>query len=152
MKKIASIAGVAFLFAVVVSFNVAAPPSAEEGKLQQELMKQFQASADAILKGDLTKFPQDSAEEYVCIDSFGVLRDKGATLDFLKSAQFESWKIEDVKAKLYGHTAVAVSKATAKGKIGGVEVSGQYLATTVLVNRDGKWQNVATQYTRVAKP
>ena len=124
----------------------------DEGKLQQELLKQFQASADAIVKGDLTLFEKSSADDYTSIDSFGALRDKKATQEFLKSGKFESWKIDDVKVRLYGNTAVATGRSTAKGRVGGVDVTGQYFNTAVLVNREGRWLIVTAQYTRIAKP
>src|SRR3954451_3479884 len=138
MKTLLWSAAVAIGLILLAGVYAAAPPSPEEGKLQQELQKLFQASADAIRKGDPSLFVQSSADDYTLIDSFGVVRDKAATLDFLKSCELESWKIAEVTARLYGATAVAVARSSAKGRIGGVDVTGDYLATSVLVNRDGK--------------
>jgi ketosteroid isomerase-like protein len=51
----------------------------------------------------------------------------------------------------YGDTAVMMHRATMKGQFKGEDISGVYQNIHVFVKRDGRWQVVANQSTRVAQ-
>ncbi len=53
--------------------------------------------------------------------------------------------------RAYGDTAVVHGLETEKSSYKGKDTSGQYRFTDVFVKRNGRWQAIATQVTRVAK-
>ena len=64
---------------------------------------------------------------------------------------FESFKINELKVRIYGDTAIVHGLETEKSKYKKEDLSGQYRFTDVFIKRDGRWQAVATHFTRVAK-
>ena len=65
---------------------------------------------------------------------------------------FESIKDSDVKVQLYGDSAVLTGRTDIKGKEKSQDISGAYRWLRVYVKRDGRWQVVAEQVTRMARP
>jgi hypothetical protein len=68
------------------------------------------------------------------------------------SLKYESLKLEDVKVRVYGDAAVASGRITVNGRIGTHDIIGQDRFLTVYVKRQGRWQQVATQAARIARP
>ena len=66
--------------------------------------------------------------------------------------KIESSKIEDMKVRVYGDTAVVTYATTDKGTYKGRDISGQYRWTDVFVKQNGKWQLVSGQGTPIPKP
>jgi ketosteroid isomerase-like protein len=65
------------------------------------------------------------------------------------SLKYESLKFDEIKVHAYGDTAVVTGRSTATGKDNGKEFAGQFRYTRVYVKRQGRWQIVATQATRI---
>jgi ketosteroid isomerase-like protein len=63
----------------------------------------------------------------------------------------ESSKSEDMKVQVYRDTAVVTYRSTDKGNYKGNDISGRYRWTDVFVKRNGRWQVVSTQGTRIAQ-
>ena len=63
--------------------------------------------------------------------------------------KFQSIVVSDLTIHVYGKTAVAAGTATLKGSFKGQDISGTYRYTDVWVKRNGKWQVVASQATKV---
>ncbi len=66
--------------------------------------------------------------------------------------KLEAFGIADVEVRAYGDTAVVTSRATLKGQRQGLNISGQYRGIDVYVKKQGRWQVVAAQATRIAQP
>ena len=60
--------------------------------------------------------------------------------------------LQDMKACVFGNAAVLTGRKTERGQHQGRDMSGHYLWTDVLVKRNGRWQAVARQTTRVGEP
>ena len=58
----------------------------------------------------------------------------------------------EMKVRTYGDTAVSTGRSTIKAKVNGQDASGEYRFTDVWVKRGDRWQAVASQVTRIAKP
>ena len=93
-----------------------------------------------------------TADDYVQIDWVGKVLDKAATLERIKSSDMQSHALEDLNIRVYGNTAIVVGTAIRKGVTGDKDISGTFRYTRVYVNRDGRWQVVHFQQTRVAPP
>ena len=110
-----------------------------------------QAFADAMVKADLTALASTYADEYVFTDPSGRVSHKAELLDSFRrgTIKIRSQAISDVAVNVYGEVAVEtgtlVSQATRDGKDSG----GTFRFTRIWLNRNGRWQTVAFQETRI---
>jgi dipeptidyl aminopeptidase/acylaminoacyl peptidase/ketosteroid isomerase-like protein len=121
---------------------------------EEELKRLERAWADAEVKGD-AKYPEELlADDYTFTGPDGAGVDKKGYLAARRAGevQFKSVKFGEMKVRLYGDSAVVTGQATVKGRENGKDLSGAYRFTDVFVKRDGRWQCVAGQVTRVGGP
>jgi ketosteroid isomerase-like protein len=123
----------------------------EPRKTEQELQVLEQAWADAVKHRDIARIDQIQAEEYVFTDPAGQLWTKVRALDTVKSGSLtiDSFELSDVKVRLYDNTAVVTLRVVWNGQFNGVDISGPQRMTDMFVKRDGRWQCVASQTTRI---
>jgi ketosteroid isomerase-like protein len=57
-----------------------------------------------------------------------------------------------MKVRVYGDMAVATYGSTDKGSYKGKDISGRFRWTDVFVKRNGRWEIVAGQGTRISQP
>ena len=136
------------VFAVPQSW--AQPPTAAE----QELIKLENDWSEAVVKRDGTLLQRLFAEEYAFTDQDGVVWNKTQDIANVTSGvtRTSSYKLEDLKVRLYGDVAVVTGSNTIKATFQGRDIGGKYRFTDVFVKRSGAWQVVTTQGTLVAKP
>jgi ketosteroid isomerase-like protein len=74
-------------------------------------------------------------------------------LNSLKSKErtFDSKTINEMRIQLLGNVAVVYGLSTVKSTLQGKDTSGQYRWTDVLAKRNGQWQAVTSQSTKVIK-
>ena len=68
------------------------------------------------------------------------------------SGSLESTVLRDMKVRVYGNTAVVTGTDTERGVYHGKDSSGKYLWTDVFVHRNGRWQAVSSQSTKLTAP
>jgi ketosteroid isomerase-like protein len=109
--------------------------------------------ADALVKRDQAVLDRIEAPDWMLTDPSGTLQTKAQADTTLKSGDhtFESFKIDELKVRVYGDTAVVHGLETEKSNHKGKDTSGQYRFTNVFVKRDGRWQAIATHVSRVVK-
>ncbi|HKG67521.1 MAG TPA: nuclear transport factor 2 family protein [Segetibacter sp.] len=119
---------------------------------EQNLKRIEQELTDALLKGDASVFERYLADAFIFTGPDGVVMSKAEFIAPIKSGdlKFESSKLDDMKVKLYGNTAVVTYQSTDKGTYKGNDLSGQYRWIDVFVKQGEGWQIVATQGTRIA--
>jgi ketosteroid isomerase-like protein len=122
--------------------------------VEEELKKLETERAAAVVKADITALEAQTADDYSLINANGQVMDKRQTLDAIKTGQVKitSNELSDLKVRVYGHVAVVTGKSDAKGMLSGTEVNGPVMFTRVYVKKNGRWQSVAFQQTRVSKP
>ena len=110
--------------------------------------------ADAVKHQDAGAIDRIQAEEFVFTDPAGQTWTKTRGLDSIKAGDLviDSFELTDAQVKIYGNTAVVTFAITWHGSFRGNDVSGPQRMTDVLVKRDGRWQCVASQATRVRTP
>jgi len=64
-------------------------------------------------------------------------------------AKFGTLEVKDRKARVYGNIAVVISELTMRGHSGPAELNGTYRSTRVLEGKNGRWQSVSFQLTKV---
>ena len=127
--------------------------SASAGADEEMLMKMENEWGTALVKVDFATINRIASPDWILTTPDGVQHTKAETDADLKSGKvkFESFKIDDLKVRVYGNAAVVFGLTTEKMKIDGQDISGQNRFTDTFIKRDGKWQCVATHVTSVAK-
>jgi ketosteroid isomerase-like protein len=123
----------------------------KNGNVEQTLMQTEQELVDAIMKGDAAPFERAIADNFTFTAPDGSMQNKTQFIADLKSGtlKMESTKNDDMKVQVYGDTAIVTYRSTDKGKYKDFDISGQYRWTDVFVKRNGRWQIVSTQGTRI---
>jgi uncharacterized protein (TIGR02246 family) len=108
----------------------------------------------AIAKGDSKAYGRIVGDDYVFTNQDAVVRTKAQMVSAYDagSIKYESVKFDEIKVQAYGDTAVVTGRQMVKGQDNGKNISGQFRYTRVYVKRQGGWQLVATQTTRIPAP
>jgi hypothetical protein len=93
------------------------------------------------------------ADDWVSIDFQGRTVTKSETIANLKSGlpATQAAGIGEMKVRVFGDSAIVTGSDTEKSSVKGKNVIDKYLWTDVFVKRDGRWQAVASQSTKVAR-
>jgi ketosteroid isomerase-like protein len=148
MKRSYAAFGIAALF-VFVMLGSAWAQSDEE-----QLMKLETDRAAAVVKGDVATLERQTSDDYSLINMNGQMSGKAQMVTAFKTGQTKltSDELSDMKVRVYGSTAVITGKADVKGTLMGKDATGQIMFTRVYVKKNGQWQSVAFQQTRVSNP
>src|SRR5438270_11883030 len=132
-----------------VSLSVVAGKSATG--VEDQIKKLEQDWAQATLKSGAAAVDQYEADDIVTTDPGGRVTDKAQDKTDLSSGdlKFVSMELSDMTVHVYGNAAVAAGTNTLKGTYKGQDITGKYRFTDTWVKRNGKWQVVATQSTKM---
>ena len=121
---------------------------------EQQILALEREWYEARQKRDVKSLEQLLADDVTLINPLGQFGDKQRALKALGAGTttLESYTLEEVQVRLYGNTAVTTGRATVKGQTGGDDFSGAQRFTRVYVQRNGRWQLVAHQTTRITEP
>jgi ketosteroid isomerase-like protein len=122
--------------------------------VEQAVMQWEEELRVAITKGDMKAYGRLVGDDYVYTNQDAVVRTKAQMVSAYDSGslKYESAKFDEIKVHAYKDTAVVTGRNTAKGKDNGKDFGGQFRYTRVYVKRQGTWQLVATQATRIPEP
>jgi ketosteroid isomerase-like protein len=145
MKNLLAIASLCLL-----SLSLAAGQEASSS-VEDQIKKYEQNWAQATIKEGAAAVDQYEADDIITTDPSGRVTDKAQDRLDLSSGDFkiQSEDLSDLKVHTYGNAAVAAGTNTLKGTYKGQDISGKYRFTDTWVKRNGKWQAVASQYTKV---
>lgn len=118
---------------------------------EDEVMKLEHDWAQDTMKNGAAAVDMYEADDILSTDPGGRVTDKTQDKKDLNSGdlKFQAIDISDLKVRVYGSTAVATGTSTVKGTFKGQDIGGAYRYTDVWVKRDGKWQVVASQATKI---
>ena len=128
--------------------------TARRGYDEQVIKQLEQEWAEALVKRDQAVIDLITASDWMLTDPEGSLVTKAQADADLKSRvlKFESYKLDELKVRVYGDSAVVHGLDTERSSYKGKDTTGQYRFTDVFVKRNGRWQAIATHATRVVKP
>jgi ketosteroid isomerase-like protein len=109
---------------------------------------------NAIFKKDAKALDLLYAKEYTYTDPTGKVYDKQQDISEATSPNYKSLApsvINDINVNLYGNVAVVKGLYTVKATLNGKDISGTNRFVDVFVMRDGRWQCVSTQSSRLPK-
>jgi ketosteroid isomerase-like protein len=152
MKRIVQI----LLLAVAATPLVFSQASAKEQKAgpdEQTITQMENDWATALTKRDMATIDRMEATDYMFISPDGSLSNKTESDAMIKSGDvvIASFKIDDLKVRINGDTAVVHGLETEKSSYKGTDTSGQYRFTDVFVKRNGTWRALATHVSKVEK-
>ena len=119
--------------------------------VRQQLIKLGIQLDEAQIKLDLKTLDQIIADDYTEIGDGGKVESKEMVLSGLKSGEYvvSSAKNDELNIRVYSDSAVATGRWTAKQQYRGKDVSGQFRITTTWIKRGGRWQLVATHWSKI---
>jgi len=118
---------------------------------EQALMKIQHGWADARLKRDSSFPKQIEADDFTVVWFDGRIVNKEEDVKTYESddAAFTEFKIDDLKMRFYGDTAIVVGQVSIKAHTKTQDLSGKYVWTDTFVKMRGEWKAVASQVTPV---
>jgi len=118
---------------------------------EQALIKIQHEWADARLKGDSSYAQQLEADDFTVVWFDGRIVNKDGDLKSYESkdAVFTDFKIDGLKVRFYGDTAIVVGQGSIKAHTKTQDLSGKYVWTDTFVKQNGVWKVVASQVTPV---
>jgi len=128
-----------------------AASTASPENVEQALMKIEQEWGDAMTKHDMVALDRILGDDHTVISKDGSVHTKAEELANYKSdaSSNELSDFEPMKVRVFGETAVVTGGQREKSRNFGKDSSGHYRWTDVFVKRDGRWQAVASELTRV---
>jgi ketosteroid isomerase-like protein len=153
LKLIAT--GVALL--VAVSIANAQPSAPKDMRLAGNT-----APAEAVKAAELARFAAQTTNDFKALDtllgddlvythSSAAVDDKASFMESMRSGtvKYESIEPRDLKIRVYGTTAVVTGAGRFRVNARGQALDNQLRFTDVWVLRDGRWQMVSWQSTRL---
>ena len=140
----------------VLVCGLAAPARAQSGpvKSDQDILIQLEHDWDAAFhRHDAAFIDRILADEFIVTYDNGVRADRKLELQLATSLNenIESSTMDEFIVKEFGNTAVVWFTLHLVGPVNGQRVQNDYRFTDVFVLRDGRWQCVSSQSTRVDK-
>src|SRR6266550_245995 len=131
--------------------SAAAAQSSPPVKSDQDILIELEHNWDAAFhRHDQAFIDRILAEEFVATYDNGVRGDRDLELKLaLIDENVESSTMDEFIIKEYGNTAVVWFTLHLVGPVNGQRVQNDYRFTDVFVLRDGRWQCVSTQSTKV---
>ena len=144
---------------LALAVAVASAQEARQGAVQDakaaEVVKKLELEwLESYVKRDTDFLERYVSDDYTSIDPHGTIVYKKGEIESVKSGDLAitEMKPNEMKVRTYGDAAVITGRSTIKAKVSGQDASGEYRFTDVWVKRGDRWQAVASQLTRIAKP
>ena len=120
-------------------------------KVEQEIRRLEREWFDSYVRGDRAAFDRIVADDALMTYGNGKVGNKSEAIAEIKAPADASYSLtsDDVKVRVYGDTAIVTGRVTEKGTFNGRSLNSQSRYTDVWVRRNGRWQVVAAQNTRL---
>jgi ketosteroid isomerase-like protein len=126
-------------------------PPASQANDEQVLMQIEREWADAPAKRDAAALDRIIADDWTSFTWDGETVGKAQVIADAKlgANTAQSQELGPMRVRIFGDTAVVTGSVSGKSQYQGRDMSGHYIWTDVFVKRNGHWQAVASQTTRV---
>jgi ketosteroid isomerase-like protein len=96
--------------------------------------------ADAEQREDVAFLREVLTEDFIGIGPLGFMLTKDQWLGRYEGGlSYDSFALGEVAARFYGGTAVATCRQSQAGEFRGNDVSGEFRATLILAEQEGRW-------------
>ncbi len=139
--------------ALLVAQERKAFAAAEPGSVEQTIIQLERDWNQATLTKDFKTLNRIIADDWIGVDFKGMQSTKAESLAELKAGESGNQEVElgDMTVRVFGNTAVVIGSDTEKSRYQGKDSSGKYAWMDVFVKRNGRWQVVASESTRISK-
>jgi hypothetical protein len=123
--------------------------------VEKTIVKVEHDMSSALTKGDADTAAKMLGETYYAVNPDGTTQGKAQFVADLKShkLKLESNELDDMKVHaVNADLAIVTYRSTDKGDYNGHDLSGQYRWLDVLAKRNGTWQFVVSQGTKIEQP
>lgn len=131
--------------------RIAANTATSEGPDATELLRIDEALTEATLRSDAETITHLLADEYVAVNSQGLVSGKADVLAAIANdeAKCDINKPFEYIVRVYNNSGLVVHNTSFRGRLNGNVTSGEYRTMHMYVKRNGKWLVVANQTTFV---
>ena len=138
---------------ITVSLLVVPLAWSQGGSTEQQIKTLGEQLNAANLKGDTSFLEKVLADDYTGVRGDGSVLTKAQEIEKYKSGaiKYETNDVQDLKIRVYGHTAVSTSLSSSKNMRDGQQHIGTTRNIRVWVKQKGTWKCVAYQTTRVSQ-
>ena len=107
----------------------------------QQLEKLAGDWATAELRGDTAFLERHLADDFVSVGPYGFLLAKDEWLERHESRKlrYESFRLDEVRVRLYGEVAVMIARQMTKGKYEVNDLPDSLRATLFFAKQEGRW-------------
>lgn len=155
MKLVVMLSGL-LLFASAATSQNKKPKVIGDSVAVTEVMQAIATHRAAMLRKDTKTLDSLWGDEYLFTNANRALVTKAERIANLKSGATSLDSIapneDQVHVRIYGNVAVVKSHVYLKGQYSGQATADNFRSIHVWVERKGRWQLVANQLTRVARP
>ncbi len=108
----------------------------------------------ATLRGDADAFASFMADDYVAVISNARIRERAEWVEGVRSGayQYDSVEIRNLNVRLHGSTAVVTGEYTQRATLNGQDYSARGAYVTTWQKRNGRWQAIASGFSRALTP
>jgi len=116
----------------------------DQKETERYILESERQWAESVATGDTLAIERILADDFIGVDPKGRLYTKQQMIDETRNAPkyFVSNRLNDVKVRFYGNTAVAQGSETWEKRSG---ERGRFVWTDTWLQRNGRWQIVAAQ-------
>ncbi len=116
----------------------------DQKETERYILESERQWAESVATGDTSAIERILADDFIGVDPQGHLYPKQKMIDETPNAPkyFVSNRLNDVKVRFYGNTAVAQGSETWEKRSG---ERGRFVWTDTWLQRNGRWQIVAAQ-------
>ena len=153
MKRVLLIAMLTITVLSIALGQLKTDKSNKNSAAEQEVKQTHKERLQALINADISKLDKIVGDDLIYISPVGKVQTKAEIVSDLKSGALKVSSIEqgDPNVRIYGNTAVVTYLTTSKFVDNGREYNNQIRSTSVYVKRDGHWQLVSQQMTRVTE-
>jgi ketosteroid isomerase-like protein len=142
------------LLALVVLVSGSAPTAGQEPEAKaivSALTQQADAWDKAIVRKDRAAIVANMADDFRGIDGAGTVESKAAFVDGLMDPKLtiEPYAVEDFDVRLFGDVALLSGRTKMTGRFDGKPFTSHYRYIDIYARRNGRWQIVSVQITRL---
>ena len=140
------------MIAALLAISLAGPLSGQTSDITGDVLQKMERQwAAAAVKGDAGPLQAMTVEDWTLTNPVGQIVPKSVLVEKIKdgSLKIESLDYANMKVRTYGDTGIVTGRMTIKASWDGSDVGGEYAFTDTFVKQAGKWQEVASQVTRI---
>jgi ketosteroid isomerase-like protein len=121
--------------------------------MEEEILELEKGFTDAIAKNDPEAIKRFVTDDWIIINADGGIISRERFLEVIKSGALthEMMESDDMRVRVYGHSAVVTALTRTKGKFMGQEFTTHERSTDFFMKLDGQWRCVLTQLTGFTK-